>query len=104
MKPGFHAGAYLYYMIKKSSWGVQVEGLYSFKGSKVDFETLAGNFSGDQKLYYLDIPVLVRSHRRFTNLKQRIPLLQITDEMGPRGWNKAVLRLLSENEEKAHDG
>jgi hypothetical protein len=60
MKPGFHAGAYLYYFIKKSSWGIQIEGLYSFKGSDITYKTIAGDFSGDQKLYYIDIPVLVR--------------------------------------------
>ena len=60
MKPGFHAGAYLYYFIKKSNWGIQVEGLYSFKGSDITYKTLTGDFSGEQKLYYLDIPVLLR--------------------------------------------
>jgi hypothetical protein len=60
MKPGYHAGAYLYYFVKKSSWGIQIEGLYSAKGSDITYKTLAGEFSGKSKLYYIDVPVMVR--------------------------------------------
>ncbi len=46
-----------------------------------------------------DYPVLVRSKRNFEGLKKRIPRLMITSEMGPKGWNKALLDILKEKQE-----
>jgi len=46
-----------------------------------------------------DYPVLVRSKRNFEGLKNRIPRLIITSEMGPKGWNAALLEILDEKEE-----
>jgi len=42
-------------------------------------------------LEQVDYPVLIRSTGHFPGLKDRIPGLKITDEMGPDGWNSAVL-------------
>jgi mannosyl-3-phosphoglycerate phosphatase len=41
-----------------------------------------------------DYPVLVRSLRDFSALKREIPGLIMTREMGPKGWNLAVLDIL----------
>ncbi|MBW1707543.1 MAG: HAD-IIB family hydrolase [Deltaproteobacteria bacterium] len=43
-----------------------------------------------------DYPVLVRSKRNFEGLKKRIPRLMVTSEMGPKGWNTALLDILKE--------
>ncbi len=40
-------------------------------------------------------PVLIRSRRAFPELRQKIPRLIVTDEIGPKGWNQAVLDILS---------
>jgi len=42
-----------------------------------------------------DYPVLVRSQRDFSSLKEKIPRLRVTREMGPAGWNSAVLGILN---------
>ena len=47
-----------------------------------------------------DYPVLVRSERDFSMVKNRIPGLKITREMGPKGWNTAVLDFLQHKEEQ----
>ncbi len=44
-----------------------------------------------------DYPVLVRSQRDFASLKEKIHHLSITHEMGPAGWNSAVLGILNAN-------
>lgn len=41
-----------------------------------------------------DYPVLVRSQRNFPSLKAKIPGLRVSHEMGPAGWNSAVLNIL----------
>jgi mannosyl-3-phosphoglycerate phosphatase len=40
-------------------------------------------------------PVLIRSRRAFPELRQKIPRLIVTEQVGPRGWNQAVLDILS---------
>ena len=44
-----------------------------------------------------DFPVLIRSRRSFPDLKKRMPKLRITDDIGPKGWNSAVLSILNKN-------
>ena len=46
-----------------------------------------------------DYPVLVRSKRNFEGLKKRIPRLMVTSNMGPKGWNSAILGILDKKEE-----
>jgi mannosyl-3-phosphoglycerate phosphatase len=46
-------------------------------------------------LQRVDQPVLVRSGRSYPELEDRISGLRITREIGPRGWNEAVLEILS---------
>lgn len=45
-----------------------------------------------------DYPVLVRGKPDFSKLKKGIPRLSITREMGPKGWNSAVLGILGNKE------
>ena len=47
-----------------------------------------------------DFPVLIRSTKDYSMLKNNIPGLIMTDEMGPKGWNSAVLHILKENQEE----
>jgi mannosyl-3-phosphoglycerate phosphatase len=42
----------------------------------------------------VDIPVLVRSSRKYPDLKMRIPDIRITRLTGAAGWNAAVLEIL----------
>jgi mannosyl-3-phosphoglycerate phosphatase len=42
-------------------------------------------------LEQVDYPVLIRSSVHFPGLQNRIPGLKVTDDMGPVGWNSAVL-------------
>ena len=47
-----------------------------------------------------DLPVLILSKRNFPDLEKRIPNLQKTPYPGPKGWNTAILNILSANKEK----
>jgi mannosyl-3-phosphoglycerate phosphatase len=42
-----------------------------------------------------DYPVLIRSRREFPVLREKIQHLRVTDEMGPSGWNSAILDILT---------
>jgi mannosyl-3-phosphoglycerate phosphatase len=50
-----------------------------------------------------DIPVLVKTEHAFPDLRKRIPELKVTQEMGPKGWNKVVLEILGRSEENLHE-
>ena len=47
-----------------------------------------------------DFPVLIKSKKDYSWLKETIPGLTLTEEMGPIGWNTAVLHILKENQEE----
>ena len=47
-----------------------------------------------------DFPVLIKSGRDYSRLKDNIPGLIMTREKGPKGWNMAVLQILNENQEE----
>lgn len=53
-------------------------------------------------LEQVDFPVLVRSQCDPGKLTRHIPRLRHTSEMGPKGWNSAVLDILSNKEEKSN--
>lgn len=55
-------------------------------------------------LEQVDHPVLVRSGRLYPELARKIPGLKITKETGPRGWNEAVLEILSNPSKGGHSG
>ncbi len=49
-----------------------------------------------------DFPVLIPSTKDYPMLKDDIPGLIMTEAMGPKGWNTAVLQILEKNQEE-HD-
>ena len=53
-----------------------------------------------QSLELADFPVLIRTLREFPELKGEIPRLMVTREIGPKGWNKAILDILGKKEEE----
>ena len=48
-----------------------------------------------------DFPILIRSERDFPELEKKIPKLETTSHKGPKGWNTAILNILSNLKEKA---
>ena len=48
-----------------------------------------------------DYPILIRSERAFPKLEKKIPKLETTLFKGPKGWNTAILNILSNPKEKA---
>jgi len=49
-----------------------------------------------------DYPVLIRSGKEFPEFVRRIPRLRVTRQMGPEGWNEAVLNRLDDFEKSHH--
>jgi predicted mannosyl-3-phosphoglycerate phosphatase (HAD superfamily) len=47
-----------------------------------------------------DFPVLILSERDFPEIEKKIPNLKTTRYPGPKGWNAAILNLLSTSKEK----
>jgi mannosyl-3-phosphoglycerate phosphatase len=47
-----------------------------------------------------DCAILVKSQSDFSEMKKKIPRLKITQEMGPKGWNSAVLDILKMSSER----
>lgn len=43
-----------------------------------------------------DYPVLIRSSNQYPELAKMIPRLKVTQELGPEGWNAAVLDILND--------
>ncbi len=50
-----------------------------------------------------DFPFLIQSRRSYPELQRRLPRLTVTRQSGPRGWNSAVLDLLSRLQEEGHE-
>lgn len=46
-----------------------------------------------------DFPVLIKSNKDYSWLKDKLPGLAITGQKGPEGWNTAVLQILKNNQE-----
>jgi mannosyl-3-phosphoglycerate phosphatase len=64
------------------------------------FSIVLGDSPNDFSMLELaDFPVLIRSQREFPDLKREIPRLRVTREIGPKGWNKAILDILGKKEE-----
>ena len=70
--------------------------LYGSGGEPVVTVALGDSPNDFSMLQRADVPVLVRSGREFPMLAQRIPGLRVTAEIGPRGWNAAVLDILDQ--------
>jgi len=59
------------------------------------FSVALGDSPNDfSMLKRVDCPVLVRSSKHFEGIEEKIQGVRITREMGPRGWNSAVLDIL----------
>ncbi|MBW1801079.1 MAG: HAD-IIB family hydrolase [Deltaproteobacteria bacterium] len=48
----------------------------------------------------VDLPILIRSSRDFSDIRETIPKLTVSRKKGPQGWNEAVLEVL----EMKHQG
>ncbi len=93
---GFHIteGGRFYHIHGKKDKGEAVKRVILwYKRSQLRLISMAlGDSPTDfSMLEQVDYPVLIRSTGHFPGLKRRIPGLKITDEMGPDGWNSAVL-------------
>ena len=97
------SGGRFYHLQGKYDKGQAVEKLISWykHDHKKVFSIALGDSQNDfTMLERSDFPVLIRSQNKFPELKERIPRLRVTREMGPKGWNRAVLDILGKKEEK----
>ena len=77
---------------------------YHLEGQSDPIPTIAlGDSPNDfPMLSCADFPVLIHSGRNFPDLEKEIPNLETTKYPGPKGWNEAILNILSPSKEKAH--
>jgi mannosyl-3-phosphoglycerate phosphatase len=73
----------------------KVVGWYRGSGRDVAAVALGDSPNDFPMLERAVYPVLIRSQRAFPELRQKIPKLIVTDQVGPKGWNQAVLDILS---------
>ncbi len=101
------SGGRFYHLQGKNDKGKAMERLVSwYRRSRGKIVSIAlGDSPNDfPMLERADLPVLVRSRQEFPELKERIPRLKVTREMGPKGWNSAVLEILSgKDKERPND-
>ena len=91
------SGGRFYHLHGKNDKGVSVDKLvtwYSQHHSHVMTMALGDSPNDFSMLKRVAHPVLIRSSRQFPELQALIPGLQVTKEMGPKGWNAAVLEIL----------
>jgi len=76
---------------------------YHSKGQFDSIPTIAlGDSPNDfPMLLRADFPVLILSKHHFPDLEKEIPNLETTKYPGPKGWNEAILNILSLSKEKA---
>ncbi len=88
-------------MARIASW---YNAQYHLEGHSDPIPTIAlGDSPNDfPMLLCADFPVLIHSGRNFPDLEKEIPNLETTKYPGPKGWNAAVLNILSPSKEKAH--
>lgn len=87
-------------MGKIASW---YDSQYPLKGEDTIPTIALGDSPNDfPMLLRADFPVLVLSKQNYPELKKEIPNLEITRYPGPKGWNTAILNILSPSKEKAH--
>ena len=92
-------GGRFYHLHGKKDKGEAVKHLILwYKGSQPRLISVAlGDSPTDfSMLEQVDHPVLIRSSETYSGLKDRIPGLKITSQMGPEGWNSAVLNIVGE--------
>ncbi len=91
------SGGRLYHLQGKNDKGVAVERLISWYGGgqrKIISIVLGDSPNDFPMLELADFPVLVRSGQEYPALKEKVPRLKVTRDMGPSGWNSAVLEIL----------
>lgn len=88
-------------MMRIASW---YNSGYHSKGRSDPILTIAlGDSPNDfPMLMCADFPVLILSEGNFPDLEQKVPNLETTKYPGPKGWNDAILDILSPNKETAH--
>lgn len=101
------SGGRFYHLKGKNDKGEAMEKLISwYRGfhEKILSIGLGDSPNDFPMLERADFPVLVRSRQEFPGLKEKIPRLRITRDMGPEGWNSAVLEILGgRDEERSND-
>ena len=100
-------GGRFYHLQGKNDKGKAMEKIltwYSGKHGRITSIALGDSPNDFPMLERADFPVLVRSGQEFRGLKEKIPGLKVTRQMGPKGWNTAVLEALNgRDEERTHD-
>ena len=97
------SGGRFYHLQGKNDKGKAMEKIISWykHEHKQVFSIVLGDSPNDFPMLELaDFPVLIRSQREFPELKGEIPRLRVTREIGPKGWNKAILDILGKKEEE----
>lgn len=102
-KKGFvvTVGRRFYHLQGKNDKGQSMEKVISwYKQLHDNIVSLAlGDSQNDfPMLKRADYPVLVRSQSDFQTPNVKIPRLRVTNEIGPKGWNSAVLEILDKKE------
>jgi mannosyl-3-phosphoglycerate phosphatase len=99
------AGGRFYHLQGKNDKGHAMEKLISwYRLSHAEVVSIAlGDSPNDvPMLERADHPFLIGSSPDFHLSKKRIPLLRVTRERGPKGWNEAILDILGEKEEEGN--
>jgi mannosyl-3-phosphoglycerate phosphatase len=101
-KKGFvvTVGRRFYHLQGKNDKGQSMEKVISwYKQFHDNIVSLAlGDSQNDfPMLKRADYPILVRSKSDFQTPNLKIPRLRVTNEIGPKGWNSAVLEILNTN-------
>jgi mannosyl-3-phosphoglycerate phosphatase len=92
-------GGRFYHLHAKNDKGKAVERLINWYGEdhpeilSIGLGDSPNDFSMLERVNY---PVLIRSSEQYHGLDKKIPGLRRTREPGPKGWNLAVLDILSE--------
>lgn len=92
-------GGRFYHIHGKNDKGKAVQKVISWyeKGHSGVFTIALGDSPNDfSMLKEVDDPVLIGSTHDFPKIEEMIPGLRTTKELGPKGWNSAVLDILGE--------
>ena len=93
-------GGRFYHLHGKDDKGMAVEKIISWYQeyhSQVQTIALGDSPNDFSMLKRVNHPILIRSGSHFPGIEEKIPDLRITQEMGPKGWNSAVLDILGKN-------
>ena len=99
-------GGRFYHLHGDSDKGSAVKWLISFyeKKYKKTFTIALGDSPNDFGMFdVVNQPILVKSSKVFTDIRERYPKILITDKYGPEGWNEAVMGLLKTEREDLSD-